>query len=340
MNRILFVTQKRSDAIGIVDQNQKNELKNLDHNFDFLEIGEKGTTKMQIIVNYFKNVLLLLKTARNYNQIFFSRENPYGILIKLFMPWKKITMTIHHIEEYRWKTSIGKLIFRMMDHFIAISQFTKDQLIAFWVKPTKITVNYNGISKSFYPEKLENFQDFSYILYVGTEVPRKNLKTLLSVFKVLRTTYPKLKLVKIGKPGTEEAKKETDQLIKVLWLSDVVLLHRNFISNDELRKRYSNALCYVSLAMLEGFGLTIPEAMACGCPVLASRIWPFEEICQDESILSDPLDEEKIINKFKIYLEDRNFRTLKSGEWLMKAERFDWKKNVNFLVAFFTQKTK
>lgn len=340
MNRILFVTQKRSDAIGIVDQNQKNELKNLDHNFDFLEIGEKGTTKMQIIVNYFKNVLLLLKTARNYNQIFFSRENPYGILIKLFMPWKKITMTIHHIEEYRWKTSIGKLIFRMMDHFIAISQFTKDQLIAFWVKPTKITVNYNGISKSFYPEKLESFQDFSYILYVGTEVPRKNLKTLLSVFKVLRTTYPKLKLVKIGKPGTEEAKKETDQLIKVLWLSDVVLLHRNFISNDELRKRYSNALCYVSLATLEGFGLTIPEAMACGCPVLASRIWPFEEICQDESILIDPLDEEKIINKFKIYLEDRNFRTLKSGEWLMKAERFDWKKNVNFLVAFFTQKTK
>ena len=340
MNRILFVTQKRSDAIGIVDQNQKNELKNLDHNFDFLEIGEKGTTKMQIIVNYFKNVLLLLKTARNYNQIFFSWENPYGILIKLFMPWKKITMTIHHIEEYRWKTSIGKLIFRMMDHFIAISQFTKDQLIAFWVKPTKITVNYNGISKSFYPEKLENFQDFSYILYVGTEVPRKNLKTLLSVFKVLRTTYPKLKLVKIGKPGTEEAKKETDQLIKVLWLSDVVLLHRNFISNDELRKRYSNALCYVSLATLEGFGLTIPEAMACGCPVLASRIWPFEEICQDESMLIDPLDEEKIIDKFKIYLEDQNFRTLKSREWLMNAERFDWKKNVNFLVAFFTQKTK
>lgn len=340
MNRVLFVTQKRSDAIGIVDQNQKNELKNLDHNFDFLQIGEKGTTKFQIIVNYFKNILLLLKTARNYSQIFFSWENPYGILIKLFMPWKKITMTIHHIEEYRWKTIIGKLIFSIMDHFIAISQFTKDQLIAFWVKPIKITVNYNGISKSFYPEKLENFQDFTYILYIGTEVPRKNLKTLLSVFKVLHTTYPKLKLVKVGKPGTEEAKKETDQLIKVLWLSDVVLLHRNFISNDELRKRYSNALCYVSLATLEGFGLTIPEAMACGCPVLASRIWPFEEICQDESILIDPLDEEKIIDKIKIYLEDQNFRTLKSGEWLMKAERFDWKKNVNFLVAFFTQKTK
>jgi hypothetical protein len=38
----------------------------------------------------------------------------------------------------------------------------------------------------------------------------------LSVFKVLHTTYPKLKLVKVGKPGMEEAKKETDQLIKVL----------------------------------------------------------------------------------------------------------------------------
>jgi len=86
MNRILFVTQKRSDAIGIVDQNQKKQLKNLDHNFDFLQIGEKGTTKIQIIVNYFKNILLLLKTARNYSQIFFSWENPYGILIKLFMP--------------------------------------------------------------------------------------------------------------------------------------------------------------------------------------------------------------------------------------------------------------
>lgn len=339
MNRILFVTQKRSDAIGIVDQNQKNELKNLDHNFDFLQIGEKGTTKMQIIVNYLKNILLLLKMARNYNHIFFSWENPYGILIKLFMPWKKITMTIHHIEEYWWKTMIGKLIFRMMDHFIAISQFTKDQLIAFWVKPTKITVNYNGISKSFYPEKLEIFQPFEYLLYVGTEIPRKNLKTLIAVFKKLKAQYSDLKLVKIWKPGTDEAKNETDHLVKVLWLNDEVIFHRNFISEDELRKRYSNAVCYVSLATLEGFGLTIPEAMACGCPVLASRIWPFEEICGDEELLVDPLDEEKIIDKLKIYVGDKNFRALKGGKWLIKAERFDWKKNVNFLVAFFAQKT-
>lgn len=333
--RILFITQKRSDAIGIVDQNQQNELKKLDHDFDFLQIGEKGTTKMQIIVNYLTNILLILKTARKYNQIFFSWENPYGILIKLFMPWKKITMTMHHVEEYRWKTIIGKLIFRMTDRFIAISQFTKEQLIAFWVKPTNIIVNYNGISKSFYPERLENFQDFSYILYVGTEIPRKNLKTLFSVLKVLHTTYPKLKLVKIGKPGTEEARKETDQLIKSLWLSDVVLLYRSFISNDELRKRYSNALCYISLATLEGFWLTIPEAMACGCPILASRIWPFEEICQDESILLDPLDEEKIIDTFRIYLEDQNLRTFKSRECLMKVKRFDWKKNVENLILFF-----
>lgn len=335
MQKVLFITQKRSDAIGIVDDNQKAELEKIVHPFDFLQINEKGETKKQIICNYLKNIFLILKTARTYDQLFFSWENPYWICVKLFFPWEKVTMTIHHVEAYRWKSWIWKLIFKTTDCFVAISQFTKKQLIDLWVQEKKIIVNYNGISKAFYPEKLEIFQPFEYLLYVGTEIPRKNLKTLIAVFKKLKAQYSDLKLVKIWKPGTDEAKNETDHLVKVLWLNDEVIFHRNFISEDELRKRYSNAVCYVSLATLEGFGLTIPEAMACGCPVLASRIWPFEEICGDEELLVAPLDEEKIIDKLKIYLEDQNFRALKGKEWLMKVERFDWKKNVKNLILYF-----
>lgn len=337
MKKVLFITQKRWDAIGIVDNNQRRELEKREHPFVFFEIKEKWGSQSQIMWNYLYNIILIFWKSLTYNTIFFSWENPYGIFIKLFTPRKKVTMMIHHVERYWWKTIIGKLIFKMIDHFIAISQFTRDQLIKCRVMPEKITVNYNGISKNFYPEKIENFKSFKYFLYVGTEIPRKNVTTLFNVFKKLKREYSDLKLVKIWKPGTEEAKKETDQLIKKLWLSDAVVFYRNFISDDELRKRYSNALCYVSLATLEGFGLTIPEAMACACPVLASKIWSFEEICQDETILVDPFDMKTIEDKLKYYLEDQDFRLLKAEEWLIKAKRFDWGKNVENLILFFNK---
>ena len=99
--KILFVTWQRSDAIGIVDNAVKNELQKKNQLFDFLELYEKGRSTVKIIYNYIRNILKLLYTAKKYNTIYFSRENPFVIFIKFFYPKKKIIMTVHHVEEHR-----------------------------------------------------------------------------------------------------------------------------------------------------------------------------------------------------------------------------------------------
>lgn len=241
-------------------------------------------------------------------------------------------MTIHHVEDYWWKTIVWKLIFKTTNLFIAISEFTKSQLVELWVNKDKILVNYNWISDIYYPEPIKHFTEYPYILYVWTEVPRKNTSLLLEVFSEVHKQHPELKLVKIWKPWSEEDKVIFDNKVKELKIEDSVIIKRNFIEDDELRKWYSNALCYISLSKLEWFWLTIPEAMACGCPVIASDIWPFREICEDMDVLVNLEDKKNIIQLLSKIISNPEYRKEISDVWIKNADKFKREKNTKKIL--------
>ena len=332
MKKILFITQKRKDAIWIVDDSVKRKLKKIDHSFDFLEIHEKWKWAINIIKNYIRNFFLLRKKCFKYDTLYFTWENPYVIFVRLVYWKKKIVMTVHHVEDYWWKSIVWKLMIKSTNKLIAISNFTKDQLIWIWAKEKDIFINYNWISDIYYPEPIDGFVDYPYILYVWTEVPRKNTDLLLEVFAEVHKKYPKLKLVKIWKAWSEEDKIRFDNKVRELKLENTVIIKRNFIEDDELRKWYSNALCYISLSKLEWFGLTIPEAMACWCPVIASDIWPFREICNNEELIVNNKNKEEIISKILRYLSDKKYRKDLLDYWKERASMFNWRKNSYNLV--------
>jgi glycosyltransferase involved in cell wall biosynthesis len=60
------------------------------------------------------------------------------------------------------------------------------------------------------------------------------------------------------------------------------------VSDGELRALYESAACFVYPTYYEGFGLTTIEAMACGCPVVASDIPALRETCRDAALFCDP----------------------------------------------------
>lgn len=335
MKKILFITQKRNDAIWIVDYNIKQELQKRNHQFDFLELREKGETKWSIFKHYVQNTIKIILSAWKYKEIYFSRENPYIILLKSIFPKKIAIMTIHHVEDYRGNNIIGKLIIKYTNHFFAISEFTKKQLISIWAKSDDITVIYNWISNKYYPEIINQFTTYPYILYVGSEAPRKNLATLLKVFKQIHKKHPTIKLVKIGKAGNSKDEETTDHLIEKLWIWKDIIIMREFISEEELRKRYSNALCYISISKLEWFWLTIPEALACGCPVIASNIWPFNEIIGDSQISVDPEDHKNIEEAIEMYINNIQLRSKMWKDGISIAKRFKRDNNVDSLLKYF-----
>lgn len=329
-NKILFVSQKRNDAIWIVDNSVKNELLLISWDITFLELSEKWNTKLQIFINYIINILKLLVNTIWYNKIYFSWENPYVIFIKIFFPWKKNYMCVMHVEDYWWKSIIWKLIFKSVNKFIVISEFTKNQLLEYWIKSDNIFVNYLWISKDYYPEKIDNFKSFKYILYVWTELERKNIKNLLIAFSEVIKKFPNLKLVKIWKSYTWY--ENTDYYIKKLWLENNIVLKREYISDTDLRKYYSNSICYISVATLEWFWMTVPESMSCWCPVVVSDIWPFNEIVWNSQIVVDPYNIIDISAWIVKYLEDNDFRNKMVEEWIINSKRFNWKNNANILI--------
>jgi glycosyltransferase involved in cell wall biosynthesis len=60
------------------------------------------------------------------------------------------------------------------------------------------------------------------------------------------------------------------------------------VSDEQLKAFYQAAACFVFPSRYEGFGLPAAEAMACGCPVVASGIPALREVCGDAAIFCDP----------------------------------------------------
>ena len=109
-----------------------------------------------------------------------------------------------------------------------------------------------------------------FLLFVGTLEPRKNLSLLLRAFEeVLRSTALRPQLVIVGKVGWKQ-----DEVLAELRNSPAQsrVLLTGFLPDEDLRALYSSCRAFVYPSVYEGFGLPPLEAMACGAPVIATRV--------------------------------------------------------------------
>jgi glycosyltransferase involved in cell wall biosynthesis len=170
---------------------------------------------------------------------------------------------------------------------IAVSACTRDDLVEeLGVPSERIVIVHNGLDHdNFRPSGPAPF-DFPYVLFVGSEQPRKNLATLLRAFRLLasRPELADLRLVKVGPAGSDpEYRRRTEQLISELGLGDRVTI-APWLSPTQLARVYSGAACLVIPSLYEGFGQVPLEAMACGCPVIASRNGSLGEVVGDAAL--------------------------------------------------------
>lgn len=126
-----------------------------------------------------------------------------------------------------------------------------------------------------------------YVLIVGSRHGYKNAQTVYRAMEAVNTAGgPTLALVLVG--GGPVAPEERDMLDGVgRWthIGTGSTIDEGFsdtpaaiVQDEMLAAGYSGALALIQLSVGEGFGLTVLEAFACGCPVVASDIAPFREI--------------------------------------------------------------
>lgn len=106
-----------------------------------------------------------------------------------------------------------------------------------------------------------------YLLMVASQDPRKGYADALAWFS--RFTDPLFQLVIVGRPGPAFRPIDTRRLPGVIQLTN--------LPDAQLRTLYEGALALLQPSRYEGFGLPILEAMAHGCPVLATDLPVFRE---------------------------------------------------------------
>jgi glycosyltransferase involved in cell wall biosynthesis len=121
-----------------------------------------------------------------------------------------------------------------------------------------------------------------FLLYPARPWPHKNHVRLFEAFASLRRTRPQLRLVLTG-GGLERLDPLPDGVRRL-----------GVVAPEKLASLYRRAACLVFPSLYEGFGLPPLEAMACGCPVAASRAGAIPEVCGDAAVLFDPSDADAI----------------------------------------------
>jgi glycosyltransferase involved in cell wall biosynthesis len=79
-------------------------------------------------------------------------------------------------------------------------------------------------------------------------------------------------------------------------------------------------------SLYESFGLAQLEAMACGCPVVASRAGALPEIGGDAAVYCDPHDPASIGDAIRSLLTDDAMRQQYAARALQRAKLFTWDK--------------
>lgn len=292
---------------------------------------------------------LLLKRLINKDiDILHNLDNMAPFLFDKCHNIKKIS-TIHDIAPVVLPSIHSKLMkfdFRFLlpiliknsDFIIVPSKATKKDIISYFnFEKNNIEVIPEGIETTFFSPKIpkkEILNKYSiykdYIIYVGTDNPRKNLKNLISAFSTILNDTGHY-LVLIGPINKENlikfVKNHYNSSHCQKLLSRIVM--PGYVDYNDLPILYSGATAFVFPSLYEGFGFPPLEAMACGTPVLVSNNSSIPEVVGDAGVyIKDPLDPDEISKSILKVIENDDLRIKLKNEGFIQANKFPWQETV------------
>ncbi len=177
-------------------------------------------------------------------------------------------------------------------------------------------------------------RDQPFVLYVGSEPPRKNVPSAIRAVALARRLRPRLLFVKVGPHQTIAGRKELLEAIRSCGLGDAVRLIDE-VADPDLPHLYAAASVFVFPSLMEGFGYPPVEAMACGAPVVASGAACLPEVLGDAALLVDATRPEAIAAAIDRVLGDREVAASLRARGLTRARRYDVRDAARLMIEVY-----
>jgi glycosyltransferase involved in cell wall biosynthesis len=240
------------------------------------------------------------KLAPNYDAVHLHNRFFYGFLDLAKLKRKarvKVGLTLHNARPQGidfatdligglYDDTVGRRIMKHADRIAGVSQNTLDVTVPRKYR-AKTQVIYNGVdTKVFRPgisggdtRRRLGLDGHPVVMTNVRLVPQKGVRYLLAAAALARREVSGLRVLVFGR-GPLEGKLRAEAAR--LGLGDAVVFHTQRVSDEELAGLYAACDVFVLPSVWEPFGMALVEAMACGKPVVGTRVGGIPEIVTPE----------------------------------------------------------
>ncbi|MFM7315668.1 MAG: glycosyltransferase family 4 protein [bacterium] len=242
------------------------------------------------------------------------------------LPWGQRFSRVALLSRYYlWQSR------KMASSVITVSQFSAGELSrSLKIPREKIRVVYEAADPVFDQKAneaqiAEVTQRYAislkpYVFYVGGLEERKNFEVVLHAMASMQHK-PSFLLALAG--GAEQDRLRLAELAGSLGVSaDVKFLGK--VPDTDLPALYAGSLALVYPSRLEGFGLQLVEAMACGCPLLVSQATSLPEIAGQAADYFLPDDSSALAAMFERLVVDSDFPSDLKHRSMERSRDFSW----------------
>lgn len=320
--RVIYEVGRRLAKKGIdvswLSENVGSTLEEYD-NIKLIHAGNKFTIHL-LSSRYAKNYDVVIDSVAHAVPFFSYRVN------------KKSIALVHHVHQDVVKYELNPFTAFIVRHLekyikhypyiISVSKTTKNELVRrFKIDESKINVIYNGIDHEVY--KPGEKASTPTILWIGRLKSYKNPLDAVKIFKKLKT---KAMMFIVGGGEMEEEVKRTIS-------GDKNIIYLGKVDESQKIKLYQSSWVVLSTSFIEGWGMTIVEANACGTPVVAYSTGSIPEIVEDgvNGYLVNYKDIDKAAERIDYllgsesiikYLSKKSYETSLKYDWNITADEY------------------
>lgn len=235
------------------------------------------------------------------------------------------------------------------DGVVAVSRFTKREVVKLSIPEHKVWVCHNGVSERYArcarsreEARRQRSSEGLQILTVGRLIPRKGHDRVIEVLATLRSE-PNIPTTRYLIAGTGPYETHLRNLVTANALEGYVSF-LGYVPDASLPELYASAdifamPCRQEGRSVEGFGIVFLEAGMAGLPIVAGHSGGVDDYVVDgqNGVLVDPNDTAELRRELVQLLESPRRRRALGVRARQSAKKYSWNRTSACLVSVFTE---